>query len=160
MSRTVSMLLIGAVLLVGCSNKDDENEKTDNKTAGSGGSNTGTGGVGGSDSDECNPIGTWQATVTTTTGDCFPEGVSEEMTIDYEQSDFADLDKVKCQYEKSGPYHTDETEEDYEYDGTLTLEITFDGDSLSGSGKLESQLLESGEPVDSCEQSYTVKGSR
>ena len=83
MSRTVSMLLIGAVLLVGCSRKDDESEKTDNKTAGSGGSNTGSSGVGGNDSDECNPIGTWQATVTTTNGDCFPEGISEEMTIDF-----------------------------------------------------------------------------
>ena len=77
-----------------------------------------------------------------------------------EQSDLADIDKSKCQYTKSGPYHLDETDDNYEIDGTLEISIAFEKDTFKGSGKLKAELMESGESVGPCEQDYTVSGSR
>jgi hypothetical protein len=154
MHRFLLGLVAVVLVIVGCTNNDDEGN------ASSGGGTAGKGTGNSASSDDCNPIGAWKATLTTGSGDCFDEGITENLDVDLDQSDMADIDKAKCQYEKSGPFHQDESDEAYEMDGTLTLTITFDGDELSGTGKLTAELLESGVSVSSCEQSYTVAGSR
>ena len=145
-------IIVYLVTLVGCTNETSDDKKKD--------SNSGTSGTGGSTSETCNPIGEWKMTMTTGSGDCLPEDVSEETTTTIEQSDLDDIDKSKCQYTKSGPYQQDETEENYEIDGTLEVSIVFEKDTFKGTGILKAELMESGESVGSCEQDYTVSGSR
>ena len=162
MEKTMRLIItvVCAFVVSGCTSETSDKDK-ENSKAGSGGSgSTSSGGTSGSASDDCNPVGEWKWTMTTGSGDCLPEGISsEDQTLSIDQSDLADIDKAKCQFEHSVPYHEEETYQSYEIEGTLTITVNFEADSFTGTGRLEADKLEAGVFHNSCAQDFSVSGS-
>lgn len=131
------ILILGLLLLAGCTNTDT-------------GDGTAT---------DCDPVGTWELTVTTISGDCgyeFPGTHKGKFTTDEKKN----MDLDACSLFDVEKINEPETDESYELDGELESESTFDGDLVIGTAKLKADLLESGEHVGTCTQKYRISGKR
>lgn len=109
---------------------------------------------------KCDPVGTWEVTLTTGSGDCFDRGITDTTEIKFTEYDRASLDEERCKFEQSGPWALEETEDFYGLEGTLLVKVSFTGDRAAGIATLEGDLLDSGEFVDTCNQRYSLEGKR
>jgi len=110
------------------------------------------------DGDQCDLSGDWSVTLETTEGDCMPAGVV--LRSELERSELDQVDGETCTLILKQPYNSPETAEEFEVDGEVSINLVFDGDQVDGTAILTAELLEAGESVGSCKQSYRVDGGR
>jgi hypothetical protein len=109
--------------------------------------------------EKCNPVGNWKLTIETANGDCFESGQAETFELKVTKADVKDLDG-HCSGDDFMPLEYPETEEDFGIQGLLEFQVTFDGDKLTGRGRLDAELIASGESVDTCTQNYSITGTK
>jgi hypothetical protein len=127
-------LIIVAILLTACTNETDK--------------------------DSCDPVGTWQINLTSTSGDCGID-LSDAPDITMTKADVdKEVNQDTCSATANEPFKVPETDIMFEFDGELSMTIEFDGDELSGEATLKGDLLESGKQFDSCNEKYSISGNR
>jgi hypothetical protein len=112
------------------------------------------------DKDSCDPVGTWQMSLTSVSGDCgFDLSDAPDMTMSKADVD-KEVNKDTCSASETAPFKVPETDTMFEFDGTLEMQIEFDGDELAGEATLKGDLLESGKQFDTCTETYSISGTR